>query len=959
MDHGEIRAIRGALTRKAFARLLGVSPLTVLRWELPDANKEARRPRLPMIEKLRALAVEGVGLRGGGPAEDDDEDGEASEPVDRPSPSGPATFAADLAFARDERRVQPLLDRLATESWAWAEDELLGLLSSDTLETPGGQALASIGCAQVQLIGRLDGRATFATLSPILRDVERGDLPRPVAARAHVIAAFLFALLDSRFFDPGRVNAHAARAEELLGEADDDLRVLLARARVAAMRFADPHMALRAYQAGAPVLDRATSPLARFIASGLRGFAAHVTGDAEGVARHARLDLTVTARLGLNGMMVVLVADRVQRMVRGAYRPEAILEFTRLGRQTAEAGRVTLTEPFLVVLAAEIEALYRAGRLKEAAAVADEAMRIGHDAGIARYALAVPIARMYIFASRVPELGALADTLEAENAGTHRGLPNVHALHVRAMAIGLAGDLEGAAELVERVCAAPETTIGIQYLTHDAHAELAYLKLLLHDLDGAEAALRRGEALLKKRPSVWYSAFFTRLRGYLLLQRGRFAEARQKFEVALATFAMTGDVAHQAYSKGLLDTAARAASHHDPAQIIADVQAILDRHKVAPELGRRILDLCVPMANGEWHEPTLTERLAVAVDRLSVQGLRPDVLPGELASILAAIFPGHEPIVGREPSADPADEIVELDREVGGLWIGVRGALAAEQRAALRLLATVAPLAMRGSRVVVDPEVAVDAVLPAFIAAAPATRRLKAEVVQIARSSSTILVHGESGTGKEVVARAVHELSSRADRAYIVFNCASVPRELFESQLFGHRRGSFTGAVADSPGVIRAADGGTLFLDEIGELPLDMQPKLLRFLENGEVLPVGEAKARRVDVRIVAATHRDLALQVRAGVFREDLFYRLNVVPLRVPPLRERGEDVLVLARFFMTRLAPEGSEPPELASDAIAALKTHAWPGNVRELRNVLERAMAYAPIPRVLHAEHLRIAG
>jgi transcriptional regulator with PAS, ATPase and Fis domain len=220
------------------------------------------------------------------------------------------------------------------------------------------------------------------------------------------------------------------------------------------------------------------------------------------------------------------------------------------------------------------------------------------------------------------------------------------------------------------------------------------------------------------------------------------------------------------------------------------------------------------------------------------------------------------------------------------------------------------------------------------------------------------LVTGESGTGKEVVARAVHELSARASGPYVVFNCASVPRDLFESQLFGHRKGAFTGAISDSPGVIRAADGGTLFLDEIGELPLDTQPKLLRFLENGEVLPLGEQKPRRVHVRVLAATHRDLGRLVREGRFREDLYYRLNVVPLHVPPLRQRQEDILALARVFLDRLAPDGSVAPELGSDAVSALTHHPWPGNVRELRNVIERAMAYTPVPAVLRAEHLRIA-
>jgi predicted ATP-dependent protease len=955
MDHRDVRTIRGALTRKEFAGLLGVTPLTILRWELAEGTKEARHPRANMVEKLRRLAADGVGQRGPGAPGDmpDDDDTDASDPV-----SDTAVTAAppDDAFERDWQRVMPLLDRVATAAWARAEDELLGLLASDTLETPGGRALASIGCAQVQLMGRLDGRATFATLGPILRSVDRDELPSLVAARAHVIAAYLFALLDSRFFNPGRVNAHAARAEELLGNGEDDQRILLTRARVAAVRFADPHAGLRIYQDATALLARASSPLARMVAAGLRGYAAHVRGDGEAAASTTEAALALADLLSLNGIMVVLLADRVQRMARGAFAPEAILEMTRMGRERAAAGRVTTSEAYLVILAAEIEALCRSGRAREAAAVADEAMRIGQEGGIARYCLAMPIARLYILLSRAPDIGSLADTLEAENAGTHGGLANVHALAVRALAAGLAGDLEASIALGERVCGAPEGTIGLQYVTDDAHMEVAYSKLLLHDIAGAEVAIRRCEAALTKHPSVRTSGWVMRLRGYLLFQQGRFAEARQKFEAAAATFAMAGDSVHEAYCRGLLAASTRAAATHDVEQLATDIRAIMARYEVAPEQAQRILSLCMPMVHADWHEPSLTERLAVAVDRLSVQGLRPEVLPRELASILGSLFPGRQILVERGAPVEPGDEVVDVEGDAG-LRIGVRGALDPDQRAALRLLATVTPLALRGSRGAADREVAVDAVAPGFIAAAPATRRLKADVVQLSRSSSTVLVLGESGTGKEVVARAVHDLSPRAARPYVVFNCASVPRELFESQLFGHRRGSFTGAAADSPGVIRAADGGTLFLDEIGELPLDMQPKLLRFLENGEVLPIGEQRARRVDVRILAATHRDLARQVREGQFREDLFYRLNVVPLRVPPLRERAEDIIVLARFFIARLAPAGTEAPELASDAVAALRAHTWPGNVRELRNVIERAMAYAPIPSLLHAEQLRI--
>jgi transcriptional regulator with PAS, ATPase and Fis domain len=234
-------------------------------------------------------------------------------------------------------------------------------------------------------------------------------------------------------------------------------------------------------------------------------------------------------------------------------------------------------------------------------------------------------------------------------------------------------------------------------------------------------------------------------------------------------------------------------------------------------------------------------------------------------------------------------------------------------------------------------------------------RELKAEIVRLSRSNATVLLTGESGSGKEVVARAVHEASLRSGRPLVALNCASVPRDLFESQLFGHRKGAFSGACSDSLGVIRAADGGSVFLDEIGELPLELQPKLLRFLENGEVFTLGEQKPRRVDVRVIAATHRNLEALVKEGRFREDLYYRLNVVPIRVPALRERKEDMASLARMFLARAVPQGGSPPALTNDALEALAQHHWPGNVRELRNVLERVTAYTPVPAVLTASHL----
>jgi DNA-binding NtrC family response regulator len=209
-----------------------------------------------------------------------------------------------------------------------------------------------------------------------------------------------------------------------------------------------------------------------------------------------------------------------------------------------------------------------------------------------------------------------------------------------------------------------------------------------------------------------------------------------------------------------------------------------------------------------------------------------------------------------------------------------------------------------------------------------------------------VLVTGESGTGKERVAEAIVLASQRAARPWVCFNCAALTPELAEAELFGHARGAFTGAVRARPGLFGEADGGTLLLDEIGELAPALQAKLLRVLQEGEVRPVGEEKVRQVDVRVIAATHRDLAAEVRAGRFREDLYYRLNVVHLKVPPLRERPEDVPVLARHFLARFAGRfGMEGMAITDAVIARLATRRWPGNVRELENALERLVALSP--------------
>jgi DNA-binding NtrC family response regulator len=225
-------------------------------------------------------------------------------------------------------------------------------------------------------------------------------------------------------------------------------------------------------------------------------------------------------------------------------------------------------------------------------------------------------------------------------------------------------------------------------------------------------------------------------------------------------------------------------------------------------------------------------------------------------------------------------------------------------------------------------------------------RRLAALVARVAPRDVTVLLSGESGTGKERVAEAIVRASRRADRPFVRFNCAALAPELAEAELFGHAKGAFTGAARARPGLFREADSGTLLLDEVGELAPPAQAKLLRALQEGEVRPVGEERPRTVDVRVVAATHRDLEEEVRAGRFREDLFYRLNVVHLRIPPLRERPEDVPVLARHFLDRFARRfGVEPLHVPEALFHRLAGHAWPGNVRELENAIEALVALSP--------------
>ena len=247
--------------------------------------------------------------------------------------------------------------------------------------------------------------------------------------------------------------------------------------------------------------------------------------------------------------------------------------------------------------------------------------------------------------------------------------------------------------------------------------------------------------------------------------------------------------------------------------------------------------------------------------------------------------------------------------------------------------------------------------LPGMVGQTPSMNAVYRMARLVAPRSTPVLITGATGTGKEVVANAIHQLSPRAEKPFVVINCAAIPEALLESELFGYVRGAFTGAVQSRLGRIHAAHGGTLFLDEIGELPLGLQSKLLRFLDQGEVQRLGSSDLFRVDVRVVAATNADLAELSARKQFREDLFYRLSVFPIELPPLGERREDIAALAHHFLRKLF-SGCQAPALAAESLRLLEGHSWPGNVRELQHVLERASILAEGGAIL-PEHLGLAG
>ncbi len=333
-------------------------------------------------------------------------------------------------------------------------------------------------------------------------------------------------------------------------------------------------------------------------------------------------------------------------------------------------------------------------------------------------------------------------------------------------------------------------------------------------------------------------------------------------------------------------------------------------------------DALVKLESGNWQVLFLDRRV-------------PDLDAEELTQIIQRRFPELEVVLlDSENGAIPFRPLLASDDGMGCPSASSQpGPMAARTAALLRAVSS------QELEDETQPEPDAEP-LPEMIGETEAMQKVYRLVRRVAARSTTVLILGPTGSGKELLARALHRLSPRASRPFIVVNCAAIPESLLESEMFGHTRGAFTGAVQASSGRIPAAHGGTLFLDEVGEMPLSLQAKLLRFLDQKEVQRLGSSEVMRIDARVVAATNADLGLRVSQGKFRNDLYYRLSTFPVELPPLTERVADILPLAEYFLRRLMPAGSSTPGLSQQAARILEAHSWEGNVRELQQVMERA-------------------
>jgi DNA-binding NtrC family response regulator/tetratricopeptide (TPR) repeat protein/transposase len=533
------------------------------------------------------------------------------------------------------------------------------------------------------------------------------------------------------------------------------------------------------------------------------------------------------------------------------------------------------------------------------------------------------------------------------------------------------------------------TSIGDLHGVTLAMVGLAEFHISMGGHEQASEYLELAQGRLKEEMYLPVSGLIQRLTGQLESASGRLAEARQHIAQSISIFTTTEipfELARSYYEMGLLLGKA-----HDPKGAEANLlqaKSIFEMLGAEPDLEQTKRALA---ADAKAEETPQTWRVSPPNDVLLMQRLieasaSRELLEQELAAVIYENLSVGAVVICRVENTGRAEPLAALgvNRQEAEKLCGTLDASAEENISPvadgymIRLGDNVTPpvlvyirgnssldiarlqpllrqaelgletcslrVAARGGTMR-SLEQRIQTIMPGFIVASPSMFDVIDKIYKIRTSDVTVLITGESGTGKELVARHIHNQSARPRAIFLPFNCTAAPKEIIDSQLFGHRRGAFTGATTNYPGIIKAADGGTLFLDEIGDLLLEVQPKLMRFLQEGEIQPLGETKPVRVDVRILAATNTDLERAVEDGRFREDLFHRLNIIRIHVPPLRERREEIPVLAAHFLEHFSSRsGKQPLTMTQEAIDALTEHDWPGNVRQLRNEIERVVAYA---------------
>jgi DNA-binding NtrC family response regulator len=531
-------------------------------------------------------------------------------------------------------------------------------------------------------------------------------------------------------------------------------------------------------------------------------------------------------------------------------------------------------------------------------------------------------------------------------------------------------------------------------------AELARCEALIaaDRRDEAQARLDACEATLDPRtsPAIWGE--FLRLRGAVHERAGRLAHAHHDYAQSAAVFDLIGERYQTALSQVAVGRVAAVGGERDAAErLLSDAAAAFQALGAQSDLQAvAAMQAALPAPAGR-PPVAVDDAVDALVTRLVDASVLPELLARETCSALVESLRARSAVVyvvergevrvvaasgaGSEQASSLArtsaagasrfESRTLVTEPLGRVQTTVRACallfeepVSGEQTRRLRLLTAVARQGFQlcearerpGAVTEQAVERAVEPLLPGFICASPPMHRLAEQIQRLQGHDLTVLITGESGTGKDLVARAIHSGSMRKAAGFLPFNCTTTTRELADSQLFGHRRGSFTGAVSDQQGLIRAAAGGTLFLDEIGDLPLDIQPKLLRFLEQGEIMPVGETRPLAVDVRVLAATNADLEQRVAEGRFREDLYYRLSVIRIQVPPLRERREEIPHLTTFFLREACERlGKSDVSLDPATLDLFAHYYWPGNVRQLRNEIQRAVALSPSGGLITPEQL----